>query len=302
MTHDHNIITPEKTAQARENALAAFSSRKTKEEIGYVSGRGPYEDCMADIYWRGTPKTDRTGTGTISRFGLQMRFDLQKGFPLITTKKVNVKAIIYELMWLLRGETNNNWLKERGVTIWNEWADPDGDLGPIYGKQWRAWPTYDGGAIDQITGILKILKSNPDSRRMLVSAWNVAQLEQMALMPCHAFFQFYAAGNHLSCQLYQRSADWFLGVPFNIASYAMLTHIIAQQCDMEVGDFIWTGGDCHLYSNHFAQAELQLSRDSYPSPTFYLKRRPPTIDEYEFDDFQIVDYQAHPHIAAEVAK
>ena len=300
MNYEHNLVTEEKFERARTNAFAAFASRKSLDEIGFVPGQGPYEDCMADIYSNGTPKTDRTGTGTISKFGLQMRFDLQKGFPLITTKKLNTRAIINELIWMLSGNTNNNWLKERGVTIWDEWAGKEGELGPIYGKQWRAWPTYDGRTIDQIEQVIKILHEERDSRRMLVSAWNVAQLHEMALMPCHAFFQFYVADNRLSCQLYQRSADWFLGVPFNIASYAMLTHAVAQQCDFEVGDFIWTGGDCHIYSNHFRQCELQLSRKAYPLPTLELAKRP-SIDDFVFEDFVIKDYQAHAHIKGDVA-
>lgn len=302
MAFDHNQVTPEKIAQARENALAAFSSRKTPEQLGYKPGRGAYEDAMADIYWTGTPKTDRTGTGTISKFGLQMRFDLQKGFPLITTKKVHLRSIIYELLWFLKAGRNNNWLTERGVTIWDEWAAEDGDLGPVYGVQWRSWPTYDGQTIDQIAQAINLIKTNPDSRRILVSAWNVAQLHEMALMPCHAFFQFYVAGGALSCQLYQRSADWFLGVPFNIASYALLTHMIAQQCDLDVGDFIWTGGDCHLYSNHFTKAETQLGRDSFPYPTLAIRHKPDSIDEYEYEDFELVNYQSHGALPAKVAK
>lgn len=301
MVQDHNTVTPEKIARARENALAAFASRKPLEQLGFVPGRGPYEDCMADIYWNGMPKTDRTGTGTISRFGLQMRFDLQKGFPLITTKKLNLRSIIYELLWFVKGGTNNNELRKNGVTIWDEWAPEDGDLGPIYGEQWRRWKTYDQGSVDQLMQVLRILKTDPDSRRMLISAWNVADLPKMALMPCHAFFQFYVAGGRLSMQLYQRSADWFLGVPFNIASYALLTHMVAQQCDLEVGDFIWTGGDCHLYSNHFRQAELQLSREAYPLPKLRLQKAI-SIDDYQYEDFEIVDYQSHPHIPAPVAK
>jgi thymidylate synthase len=302
MAQDHNLVTEEKTRRALEQALAAFSARKTPQEIGYVPGRGVYEDAMADIYWNGTPKTDRTGTGTVSRFALQLRFDLQKGFPLITTKKVHYKSILFELFWMIRGMSNNNWLKKHGVSIWDEWAGEDGELGPVYGVQWRKWPDYQGGTIDQLGEAIKLLKKDPDSRRILVSAWNVAQLKQMALMPCHALFQFYVAGGALSCQLYQRSADWFLGVPFNIASYALLTHTVAQQCDLDVGEFVWAGGDCHLYSNHFTQAETQLGRTSFPYPTLKIMRKPDSIDEYEFQDFVFENYQHHAHIPAPVAK
>jgi len=263
--------------------------------------RTQYEDFMRHVFERGTPKTDRTGVGTRSVFGYQMRFDLSEGFPLVTTKKLHVKSIIYELLWFLRGERNVRWLQERGVTIWDEWARPDGDLGPIYGVQWRSWPTPDGGHIDQISEVLHTLRTNPDSRRIIVSAWNVADLPQMALAPCHALFQFYVADGRLSCQLYQRSADVFLGVPFNIASYALLTHMVAQQCDLGVGDFIWTGGDCHIYHNHVEQVQLQLSRSPYPYPTLRIRRRPPTLFDYEFDDFEFLDYQHHPAIKAPVA-
>jgi thymidylate synthase len=271
--------------------------------------RSQYEDFMRHVYTTGVAKTDRTGTGTKSVFGYQMRFDLNEGFPLVTTKKVHLKSIIHELLWFLTGSSNNNWLKERGVTIWDEWADPvTGDLGPVYGVQWRSWPTPDGGHIDQIAEVIKTLRSNPDSRRIIVSAWNVAELSKMALMPCHAFFQFYVAPGatpsqpgRLSCQLYQRSADIFLGVPFNIASYALLTHMVAQQCDLAVGDFIWTGGDCHIYSNHHAQVELQLSRQPLPYPTLNLKRRPASIFEYQFEDFEVAGYEHHPAIKAPVA-
>ena len=264
--------------------------------------RHPYEDFMRHVHEHGVFKADRTGTGTKSVFGHQMRFDLREGFPLVTTKKVHLKSIIYELLWFLRGDGNARWLQERGVTIWNEWADPQtGDLGPVYGVQWRSWPTPDGGHIDQIAQVVQQLKSNPDSRRIIVSAWNVADLPQMALMPCHAFFQFYVAEGKLSCQLYQRSADIFLGVPFNIASYALLTHMLAQQCDLQVGDFIWTGGDCHIYSNHAAQVQEQLSRAPYPYPTLHIKRRPASIFDYEFEDFEVLNYQHHPAIKAPVA-
>jgi thymidylate synthase len=263
--------------------------------------RSQYEDFMRHVYMHGAAKTDRTGTGTRSVFGYQMRFDLREGFPLVTTKKVHLKSIILELLWFLRGESNAKWLQERGVTIWNEWAKPDGDLGPVYGKQWRSWPTPEGEHIDQIAEVVKQLKTNPDSRRIIVSAWNVGELSKMALMPCHAFFQFYVAEGKLSCQLYQRSADIFLGVPFNIASYALLTHMLAQQCDLEVGDFIWTGGDCHIYSNHHEQVELQLSRAPLPYPTLNIKRKPVSIFDYEFEDFEVLDYQCHAAIKAPVA-
>ena len=270
--------------------------------------RSQYEDFLRHVDTHGVFKPDRTGTGTKSVFGYQMRFDLNQGFPLVTTKKVHVRSIIQELLWFLTGSSNNNWLKERGVTIWDEWAPPDGDLGPVYGVQWRSWPTPDGGHIDQMAQVIETLRTNPDSRRIIVSAWNVAELNKMALMPCHAFFQFYvapaaAAGEkgRLSCQLYQRSADIFLGVPFNIASYALLTHMLAQQCDLDLGDFIWTGGDCHIYSNHAEQVALQLSRTPYAYPTLTIKRRPATLFDYEFDDFEFVNYQCHPGIKAPVA-
>ena len=263
--------------------------------------RSQYEDFLRHVHENGVAKTDRTGTGTRSVFGHQMRFDLSEGFPLVTTKKVHLKSIILELLWFLRGDSNVQWLQERGCTIWNEWAREDGDLGPVYGVQWRSWPTPEGGHIDQIAEVMKQLKSNPDSRRIIVSAWNVADLSKMALMPCHAFFQFYVADGKLSCQLYQRSADIFLGVPFNIASYAMLTHMIAQQCDLEVGDFIWTGGDCHIYNNHFEQVETQLARTPFAYPTLQIKRRPDSIFDYEYDDFEVVGYEHHPAIKAPVA-
>jgi thymidylate synthase len=263
--------------------------------------RHQYEDFMRHVFIHGTPKSDRTGTGTRSVFGHQMRFDLNEGFPLVTTKKVHLKSIILELLWFLRGDSNARWLQERGVTIWDEWAKPDGDLGPVYGVQWRSWPTPDGGHIDQIAEVVKTLKSNPDSRRIIVSAWNVAELSNMALMPCHAFFQFYVADGKLSCQLYQRSADIFLGVPFNIASYALLTHMLAQQCDLAVGDFIWTGGDCHIYDNHVEQVQTQLARAPHPYPTLHIRRRPASIFDYEFEDFEVRDYLHHPAIKAPVA-
>ncbi|MEO8152095.1 MAG: thymidylate synthase [Rhizobacter sp.] len=270
--------------------------------------RSQYEDFMRHVHEHGVSKSDRTGTGTQSVFGHQMRFDLNEGFPLVTTKKVFTKAIILELLWFLRGDSNAKWLQERGVTIWDEWAAPNGDLGPVYGVQWRSWPTPDGGHIDQIAEVVKALKTNPDSRRIIVSAWNVAELSKMALMPCHAFFQFYvapgdspSARGKLSCQLYQRSADIFLGVPFNIASYALLTHMLAQQCDLQVGDFIWTGGDCHIYSNHTEQVRLQLSRQPHPYPTLRIKRRPESIFDYQLEDFEVLDYVHHDAIKAPVA-
>ncbi|MCX7245058.1 MAG: thymidylate synthase [Burkholderiales bacterium] len=260
-----------------------------------------YHDLMKAVLAQGVDKADRTGTGTKSIFGYQMRFDLATGFPMVTTKKLHLKSIVYELLWFLQGSTNNNWLKERGVSIWDEWAAPDGELGPIYGYQWRSWPTPNGQHIDQIKELMATLQSNPDSRRMIISAWNVGDIPQMALAPCHAFFQFYVANNKLSCQLYQRSADIFLGVPFNIASYAVLTHMVAQQAGLAVGDFIWTGGDCHLYNNHLAQVELQLARAPFPLPTLKIHRKPGSIFDYEFDDFEVVSYQSHPHIKAPVA-
>ncbi len=263
---------------------------------------------MRHVATHGVAKGDRTGTGTTSVFGHQMRFDLRQGFPLITTKKVHFKSVALELLWFLRGDSNVQWLQERGVTIWNEWARPDGSLGPVYGVQWRSWPTPDGGHIDQIADVVKQLKTNPDSRRIIVSAWNVAELSQMALMPCHAFFQFYVAPGtspgergRLSCQLYQRSADIFLGVPFNIASYALLTHMLAQQCDLDVGDFVWTGGDCHIYRNHREQVALQLGREPRPFPQLRMLRKPDSIFDYAFEDFDIVGYDPHPAIKAPVA-
>ncbi len=271
--------------------------------------RTQYEDLLRQVLTHGVDKADRTGTGTKSVFGHQMRFGLQEGFPLVTTKKVHLKSIIVELLWFLTGSSSNHWLTERGVTIWNEWADPaTGDLGPVYGVQWRSWPTPGGGHIDQIGQAIETLKTNPDSRRIIVSSWNVADLDKMALMPCHAFFQFYVAPStepggkgRLSCQLYQRSADLFLGVPFNIASYALLTHMVAQQCDLEVGDFIWTGGDCHIYSNHFEQVQTQLARTPYPYPTLNLQRRPASIFDYQYEDFEVLGYEHHPAIKAPVA-
>ena len=260
-----------------------------------------YETFMRHVYEHGTSKTDRTGTGTRSVFGYQMRFDLSKGFPMVTTKKLHTRSIFVELLWFLRGDSNVRWLQERGVTIWDEWAREDGELGPVYGVQWRSWPTPDGKYIDQISQVVNDIKRNPDSRRLIVSAWNVAEIQNMALPPCHAFFQFYVANGKLSCQLYQRSADIFLGVPFNIASYALLTHLVAQQCGLEVGEFIWTGGDCHIYSNHFEQVELQLSREPFPYPTLKITRKPDSLFDYQYEDFVIENYQFHPHIKAPVA-
>ena len=260
-----------------------------------------YHELMQHVLNQGVKKSDRTGTGTLSVFGYQMRFNLADGFPMVTTKKLHLKSIIYELLWFLNGSTNNDWLKERGVSIWNEWAAPDGELGPIYGYQWRSWPAPNGQHIDQISEVVNSIKTNPDSRRLIVSAWNVADIPRMALAPCHAFFQFYVADGKLSCQLYQRSADIFLGVPFNIASYALLTHMVAQQCDLEPGEFIWTGGDCHLYSNHLEQVELQLSRKPFPLPQLKIARKPASLFDYAFEDFEIVGYECHPHIKAPVA-
>jgi thymidylate synthase len=260
-----------------------------------------YEDFMRHVFEHGVTKTDRTGTGTRSVFGHQMRFDLREGFPLITTKKLHMRSIIHELLWFLRGESNVRYLHENKVTIWDEWARPDGELGPVYGVQWRSWPTPDGGHIDQISQVLQQIKSNPDSRRLIVSAWNVSDIPKMALPPCHLLFQFYVAEGRLSCQLYQRSCDIFLGVPFNIASYSLLTHMVAQQCDLDVGDFVWTGGDCHIYSNHFEQVREQLSRDPRPYPQLSIKRRPASLFEYAFEDFEFTGYEPHPHIKAAVA-
>lgn len=259
-----------------------------------------YESLLRHVLDHGTQKSDRTGTGTTSVFGHQMRFNLAQGFPLITTKKVHFKSVVGELLWFLRGESNVAWLQENGIRIWNEWADQDGDLGPVYGVQWRSWPTPDGGHIDQISEVLKTLRTNPDSRRMIVSAWNVSELNEMALMPCHAFFQFYVADGKLSCQLYQRSADLFLGVPFNIASYALLTHMVAQQVGLEVGDFIWTGGDCHIYADHLDQVQEQLSRTPFSFPTLELNKAE-SIFDYTFADIAVADYEHHPAIKAKVS-
>ncbi len=260
-----------------------------------------YLDLLQRILDEGTPKRDRTGTGTLSVFGHQMRFDLAQGFPVLTTKKLHLRSIIHELLWFLSGDTNIRYLKENGVSIWDEWADENGDLGPVYGYQWRSWPGPDGQSVDQISKLIEQIRRNPDSRRLMVVAYNPAYVDQMALPPCHSLFQFYVANGRLSCQLYQRSADTFLGVPFNIASYALLTHMVAQQCDLDVGDFIWTGGDTHLYSNHLEQARLQLTRQPLRLPRLHIKRRPADIFSYVFDDFELVGYESHPHIKATVA-
>lgn len=260
-----------------------------------------YLDLMKDILENGAVKTDRTGTGTRSVFGRQLRFDLSQGFPLVTTKKLHLRSIIYELLWFLNGDTNIKYLNDNGVSIWDEWADENGELGPVYGHQWRSWPAPDGRHIDQITQVLKQIKAKPDSRRHIVTAWNPAEVDKMALPPCHALFQFYVADGKLSCQLYQRSADYFLGVPFNIASYALLTCMFAQQCDLQAGEFIWTGGDVHLYSNHLEQVKLQLAREPFSLPSLSIKRKPDSIFEYRFEDFEILNYQAHPSIKAPIA-
>jgi thymidylate synthase len=259
-----------------------------------------YEDLLRRVLADGTPKSDRTGTGTRSLFGHQLRYDLAAGFPLVTTKRVHFRSVAYELLWFLRGDRNVRWLHEHGVTIWDEWASPEGDLGPVYGVQWRAWPTPDGRHVDQISQVLETLRTDPDSRRMIVSAWNVGEIPQMALAPCHAMFQFYVADGRLSCHLYQRSADLFLGVPFNIASYALLTSMVAQQVGLGLGDFVWTGGDCHIYDNHLAQVREQLSRDAYPFPELVLHKADSLFD-YTFEDFEVVGYQHHPAIKAPVA-
>ena len=260
-----------------------------------------YLALMREVRQHGAHKSDRTGTGTLSLFGHQMRFDLQQGFPAVTTKKLHFRSIIHELLWFLKGETNVRYLQENGVSIWDEWADDKGDLGPVYGYQWRSWPAPDGRHIDQISRVLDELRRNPDSRRLIVSAWNVADLDRMALQPCHAFFQFYVAEGRLSCQMYQRSADIFLGVPFNIASYALLNQMVAQQVGLEVGEFVWTGGDCHLYMNHLQQVDEQLKREPLPLPRLIIKRRPASLFEYTFEDFEIADYKSHAAIKAPVA-
>lgn len=265
------------------------------------NGMKQYLDLMRDILQNGAQKGDRTGTGTISVFGRQMHFDLSDGFPLVTTKKLHLRSIIIELLWFLRGDTNVKYLHDHGVTIWDEWADENGELGPVYGHQWRSWPAPNGQSIDQITQVIAQIKRNPNSRRHIVTAWNPAEVDKMALPPCHALFQFYVADGKLSCQLYQRSADYFLGVPFNIASYALLTHMVAQQCDLSPGVFVWTGGDVHLYTNHIDQANIQLSRDPYPLPSLVIKRKPDSLFEYRYEDFEILNYQAHPSIKAPIA-
>lgn len=260
-----------------------------------------YLDLLEHILQNGLRKGDRTGTGTLSVFGHQLRFDLRKGFPLVTTKKLHIKSIIHELLWFLRGDTNIGYLHDHGVTIWDEWADQNGDLGPIYGRQWRCWPTAGGGQIDQIERVLEQIRHDPNSRRIIVSSWNVADLDKMALAPCHVLFQFYVGEGRLSCQLYQRSADVFLGLPFNIASYALLTHLVARSGGLEVGELIWTGGDVHLYVNHLEQARLQLTRKPYPLPTLIIKREPASLFDFQYEDFDIRGYQSHPAIKAEVA-
>jgi thymidylate synthase len=260
-----------------------------------------YLEFLHHIRNSGARKEDRTGTGTLSVFGYQMRFDLAAGFPLVTTKKLHLRSIIHELLWFLKGETNVEYLRDNAVTIWDEWADERGDLGPVYGKQWRSWAAADGREIDQLARVVDELKVDPNSRRLVVSAWNVGELDKMALLPCHALFQFYVADKRLSCQLYQRSADALLGVPFNIASYALLVHMVAQQCDLTPGELIWSGGDCHLYRNHFEQAELQLGRSPLPLPQLRLRRRPPTLFDYQYEDFEFLNYQSHPPIRAPIA-
>jgi thymidylate synthase len=268
---------------------------------GYNRRMREYLDFMRYVRDNGVRKEDRTGTGTLSVFGYQMRFDLRRGFPLLTTKKVHTKSIVHELLWFLRGETNIAYLRANGVTIWDEWADDNGDLGPVYGYQWRSWPAPDGTHIDQLANVVREIKRNPDSRRLIVSAWNVGEIPRMKLPPCHAFFQFYVAEGRLSCQLYQRSADIFLGVPFNIASYALLTHMVAAQCDLAAGDFIWVGGDCHLYLNHLEQVEIQLAREPYELPQLVLRRKPATLFDYTYDDIEIAGYRSHPALRAPVA-
>ncbi len=260
-----------------------------------------YQDFLRSILENGTKRDDRTGVGTTGVFGYQMRFDLQKGFPAVTTKKLHFRSIIHELLWFLNGDTNIKYLNDNKVTIWDEWANENGDLGPIYGKQWVAWETKDGRVVNQIADVIEEIKRNPDSRRLIVSAWNVGELKEMALMPCHVLFQFYVANGKLSCQLYQRSVDSFIGQVYNVASYAILTHMIAQQCDLEAGDFVWTGGDCHIYLNHLEQVKLQLTREPYPLPQLIIKRKPTSIFDYKFADFEIVNYQSHAHISAPIA-
>lgn len=296
-----------KSSIASENIIQysksgwTFESTPCTEEVVAVGIPTPYEDLLRDVLENGTYKSDRTGTGTRSVFGRQIRFDLGKSFPLITTKRVHFKSVAVELLWFLRGDSNVKWMQGQGVTIWNEWADANGELGPVYGVQWRSWPTPDGEHIDQIAELVEALKKNPDSRRHIVSAWNVAELNDMALPPCHMLFQFYVADGKLSCQLYQRSADMFLGVPFNIASYALLTHMIAQQVGLEVGEFIWTGGDVHIYENHMDQVLKQLGREPYEYPQLEIVRKPDSISDYTLDDFNVVGYRHHPVIKAPIA-
>jgi thymidylate synthase len=260
-----------------------------------------YHDYLKHVLANGVKKTDRTGVGTISVFGHQMRFDLSESFPLMTTKKVYWPGVVHELLWFLQGDTNVHYLQENNVRIWNEWADENGNLGPVYGKQWRSWETKDGRVVDQMSNVIQQIKTNPDSRRLIVNAWNVGELDKMALPPCHLLFQFYVANGRLSCQLYQRSVDSFLGLPFNIASYSLLTCMMAQQCDLLPGEFVWSGGDCHIYTNHLEQVQLQLSREPYPLPTLQIKRKPASLFEYTFDDFEVVNYQCHPTIKAAIA-
>lgn len=285
------------TRGARERTVARMTTPSAAPAAPVAT---PYEDLLRLVLETGTAKSDRTGTGTRSVFGHQMRFDLSAGFPLVTTKRVHLRSVVHELLWFLRGDSNVRWLQEHGVRIWDEWADADGELGPVYGVQWRSWPTPGGGHVDQLAQLVENLRTNPDSRRHVVSAWNVAELDAMALMPCHALFQFYVADGRLSCQLYQRSADLFLGVPFNVASYALLTHMVAQQVGLDVGDFVWTGGDCHIYDNHVDQVREQLTRTPYPAPTLRL-RRAASLFDYTFEDVEVVGYQHHPTIKAPIA-
>jgi thymidylate synthase len=285
-------------SRSSQTTVPAYDASVTDQPDARPDGQ--YEGFLRHVLERGTAKPDRTGTGARSVFGHQMRFDLQRGFPLVTTKRVHFRSIAYELLWFLRGDRNVTWLQENGVTIWDEWAAPDGDLGPVYGVQWRSWPTPSGEHVDQISGVLDLLRTDPSSRRMVVSAWNVGEIPQMALPPCHALFQFYVADGRLSCQLYQRSADLFLGVPFNIASYALLTHMVAQQVGLEAGDFIWTGGDCHIYDNHVDQVTEQLSREVYPFPRLRL-RKADSLFDYVYEDLEVVDYRHHPALRAPVA-
>lgn len=285
------------TRGARERTVARMTTPSAAPAAPVAT---PYEDLLRLVLETGTAKSDRTGTGTRSVFGHQMRFDLSAGFPLVTTKRVHLRSVVHELLWFLRGDSNVRWLQEHGVRIWDEWADADGELGPVYGVQWRSWPTPDGGHVDQLAQLVENLRTDPDSRRHVVSAWNVAELDAMALMPCHALFQFYVADGRLSCQLYQRSADLFLGVPFNVASYALLTHMVAQQVGLDVGDFVWTGGDCHIYDNHVDQVREQLTRTPYPAPTLRL-RRAASLFDYTFEDVEVVGYQHHPTIKAPIA-